>query len=126
MRSGECIFHHNETCKYLDAKIRNPLCGTCRHSITFPAERAESRRGARLKKDPTAFLALILSSNYATGGHCGTLPPLSLYLWRQAMKASLFYRTAAVLLLLFAVAHTLGFRQSEPAWGVDTLLGSMR
>jgi len=42
------------------------------------------------------------------------------------MKASLFYRIAAVLLLLFAVAHTLGFRQSEPAWGVDTLLGSMR
>ena len=42
------------------------------------------------------------------------------------MKASLFYRTAAVLLLLFAVAHTLGFRQSDPAWGVDTLLGSMR
>ena len=42
------------------------------------------------------------------------------------MKASLFYRIAAVLLLLFAVGHTVGFRQSEPAWGVDTLLGSMR
>ncbi len=42
------------------------------------------------------------------------------------MKASLFYRIAAVLLLLFAVGHTLGFRQSDPAWGVDTLLGSMR
>src|SRR6266576_6147441 len=42
------------------------------------------------------------------------------------MKASMFYRTAAVLLLLFAVAHTLGFRQSDPKWGVDTLLGSMR
>jgi hypothetical protein len=42
------------------------------------------------------------------------------------MKASLFYRIAAVLLLLFAVAHTLGFRQSDPAWGIDTLLGSMR
>jgi len=42
------------------------------------------------------------------------------------MKASLFYRTAAVLLLLFTVAHTLGFRQSDPAWGVDALLGSMR
>src|SRR5256885_4673829 len=42
------------------------------------------------------------------------------------MKASVFYRIAAVLLLLFAVAHTLGFRQSDPAWGVDTLLGSMR
>jgi hypothetical protein len=42
------------------------------------------------------------------------------------MKASLFYRIAAVLLLFFAVAHTLGFRQSDPSWGVDTLLGSMR
>src|SRR6185503_15390707 len=46
------------------------------------------------------------------------------------MKASLssrmFYRIAAVLLLLFAVGHTLGFRQSDPAWGVDALLGSMR
>ena len=42
------------------------------------------------------------------------------------MKASMFYRVAAVLLLLFAVAHTLGFRQSDPKWGVDALLGSMR
>jgi hypothetical protein len=42
------------------------------------------------------------------------------------MNASLFYRIAAVLLLLFAVGHTLGFRQSDPAWGVDALLGSMR
>ncbi len=42
------------------------------------------------------------------------------------MKASLFYRIAAVLMLLMAVAHTLGFRQSDPAWGVDALLASMR
>jgi hypothetical protein len=42
------------------------------------------------------------------------------------MKASLFYRIAAVLLLLFAVGHTLGFRESDPAWGIDTLLGSLR
>jgi len=42
------------------------------------------------------------------------------------MKASLFYRIAAVLLLVFAVGHTLGFRQSDPAWGVDTLLNSMQ
>ena len=41
------------------------------------------------------------------------------------MKAPLFYRIAAVLLLLFAVAHTLGFRQSDPKWGVDALLSSM-
>jgi hypothetical protein len=42
------------------------------------------------------------------------------------MKASMFYRIAAVLLLLFAVGHTLGFRQSDPKWEVDALLGSMR
>jgi hypothetical protein len=42
------------------------------------------------------------------------------------MKASLFYRIAAVLLLLFAVAHTLGFSQPDPKWGVDALLASMR
>ena len=42
------------------------------------------------------------------------------------MKASMFYRIGAVLLLLFAVAHTLGFRQSDPHWGVDALLGLMQ
>ena len=42
------------------------------------------------------------------------------------MRASLFYRTAAVILLLLAVGHTLGFRQSDPSWGVDSLLSSMR
>ena len=42
------------------------------------------------------------------------------------MKASVFYRIAAVLLLLFAAGHTLGFRQSDPQWGVDAVLGSMR
>jgi hypothetical protein len=42
------------------------------------------------------------------------------------VKASLFYRIAAVLLLLFAVGHTLGFRQSDPTWGVATLLSYMR
>ena len=42
------------------------------------------------------------------------------------MKASVFYRIAAILFLLFAVGHALGFRQSDPKWGVDALLGSMR
>ena len=42
------------------------------------------------------------------------------------MKASIFYRVAAVLLLLFAVAHSLGFTQSDPKWGVDALVSSMR
>lgn len=42
------------------------------------------------------------------------------------MKASILYRVTAVLLLLFAVGHTLGFRQSDPQWGVEQLLVSMR
>jgi len=42
------------------------------------------------------------------------------------MKASTFYRIAAVLLLLITIGHILGFTQSDPKWGVDALLGSMR
>ena len=42
------------------------------------------------------------------------------------MKAPVLYRIASVLLLLFAAGHTFGFRQSDPGWGVDALLGSMR
>jgi hypothetical protein len=42
------------------------------------------------------------------------------------MKARILYRIASVLLLLFAMGHTLGFRQSDPSWGVDALLSSMR
>ncbi len=42
------------------------------------------------------------------------------------MKASVFYRMAAGLILLFDIGHTFGFRQSDPTWGVDTLLSSMR
>jgi hypothetical protein len=42
------------------------------------------------------------------------------------MKAWVFYRVAAVILVLFAVGHTLGFRQSDPKWGVDGVVGAMR
>ena len=38
----------------------------------------------------------------------------------------MFYRIASILLLLFDVGHTLGFRQSDPKWGADALLASMR
>jgi hypothetical protein len=40
------------------------------------------------------------------------------------MKASAFYRVAAVLLLLFDAGHTSGFPWSDPKWGVE--LGSLR
>jgi hypothetical protein len=42
------------------------------------------------------------------------------------MKASLLYRIASVLLLLFAAGHTFGFRQNNPEWGADAVLGLMR
>jgi hypothetical protein len=42
------------------------------------------------------------------------------------MKASWLYRIASVLLLLFAVGHTVGFLQIDPKWGVDSLVQSMK
>ncbi len=42
------------------------------------------------------------------------------------MKASVLYRIASILLLLFAVGHTIGFRQGDPDWGVAALVGSMK
>jgi hypothetical protein len=44
----------------------------------------------------------------------------------KTMKASVLYRIASVLLLLFAVAHTWGFRQNNPEWGVGAVIGSMQ
>jgi hypothetical protein len=35
------------------------------------------------------------------------------------LKPSLFYRIAAVLILLFDAGHTSGFPWSDPKWGVD-------
>lgn len=42
------------------------------------------------------------------------------------MKAARLYRIAAVLLLLFAVGHTLGFSQIDPTWKIDAVVGSLR
>src|SRR5882724_6454284 len=42
------------------------------------------------------------------------------------MKASLIYRIASVLLILFALGHTLGFRRVDPRWGVDSIIGALR
>lgn len=42
------------------------------------------------------------------------------------MRASVLFRIASILLVLFAVGHTLGFRKTMPEWGVDSLVGSMR
>jgi hypothetical protein len=42
------------------------------------------------------------------------------------MKTSLLYRIASVLLLLFALGHTLGFRRVDPRWGIDSTIGELR
>ena len=42
------------------------------------------------------------------------------------MKSSLLYRIASVLLLLFALGHTLGFRRVDPRWGIDSIIGALR
>ena len=42
------------------------------------------------------------------------------------MKASLLFRVASVLLILFAGGHTLGFRRVDPRWGIDSLIAQLR
>jgi hypothetical protein len=42
------------------------------------------------------------------------------------MKAPILYRISSVLLLLFAAGHTFGFRQNNPEWAADAVLGLMR
>jgi hypothetical protein len=42
------------------------------------------------------------------------------------MKASLLYRIASILLLLFAAGHTFGFSRIDPEWHLDSLVSSMR
>jgi hypothetical protein len=42
------------------------------------------------------------------------------------VKASVLYRIAAVLLVIFALLHGAGFRQPDPAWGAQTVVGSMQ
>lgn len=42
------------------------------------------------------------------------------------MRASILYRISSVLILLFAIGHTLGFRQTDPAWGIDQTLAALK
>ena len=42
------------------------------------------------------------------------------------MRASILYRISSVLTLLFAIGHTLGFRKTDPAWGVDQTLSILK
>ena len=51
-------------------------------------------------------------------------PPPTCY--PSPMNARLLYRTSSILILLFALGHTFGFRQINPAWGIDSLIAAMR
>jgi hypothetical protein len=42
------------------------------------------------------------------------------------VNASILYRIASVLLLLFATGHTTGFHQIDPKWGVDAVIREMQ
>jgi hypothetical protein len=39
------------------------------------------------------------------------------------MTSSLLYRVSSVLLVLFAVGHTIGFRHVDPKWNADAVAG---
>jgi hypothetical protein len=42
------------------------------------------------------------------------------------VRPSVLYRVASVLLVLFGVAHQLGFRSVDPHWGVDSVIGALK
>jgi hypothetical protein len=42
------------------------------------------------------------------------------------VRPSLLYRVASVLLVLFGVAHQLGFRSVDPRWGVDSVIEALK
>jgi len=42
------------------------------------------------------------------------------------MRASILYRISSVLILLFAIGHTLGYRKTDPVWGVDETLSILK
>jgi hypothetical protein len=42
------------------------------------------------------------------------------------LSASLLYKISAVLLFLFALGHTLGFRKVDPKWNAEGVVSGMR
>lgn len=42
------------------------------------------------------------------------------------MSARLLYKISSVLLVLFALGHTIGFRHVDPGWNADTVVNGMR
>jgi hypothetical protein len=41
------------------------------------------------------------------------------------MSSTRLYRTASVLLLIFAAAHSFGFRNVDPRWNADAIVAAM-
>ena len=42
------------------------------------------------------------------------------------MSSVAFYRISAILLVLFAGGHTIGFRRVDPRWGIDAVVSGMQ
>lgn len=42
------------------------------------------------------------------------------------MTVGLLYRIAAVLLVLYAAGHTIGFQQVDPRWGIEVFVNGLR
>ena len=42
------------------------------------------------------------------------------------MPPKWLYRLAAILLVLFTLGHTTGFRQVDPGWGIDAMVAQMK
>jgi hypothetical protein len=42
------------------------------------------------------------------------------------MSASSLYKISAILLILFALGHTIGFRRVDPSWNADGVVSGMR
>ena len=42
------------------------------------------------------------------------------------MNSAVLYRISAILLVLFAGGHTIGFRRVDPHWGIDPVVSGMQ
>jgi hypothetical protein len=42
------------------------------------------------------------------------------------MNSAVLYRISAILLVLFAGGHTIGFRRVDPRWGIDAVVSGMQ
>jgi hypothetical protein len=42
------------------------------------------------------------------------------------MNSAVLYRVSAILLVVFAGGHTIGFRRVDPRWGIDAVVSGMQ